>query len=419
MGADGERVRAEIDATSRELLLAEPYFGHLFVGLVRVVADERTKTALVPHGHTLALAVGAAHWAKLPEPRMRRAALKHELVHLTFKHPFRARGVARLDLWGVACDLVVHQIVDPHDIPDAVTLASFPGLSLPRDRSAEEYYAALLPLYERLACKGGASRGEGGGGACAGGEGDGGAAPSADEAALLRALRESAASHASWAEIAALPSATCSVMEANVDALVESTVRRARARRWGALPGMLLEHLEALVDGKSEVSWRRVVRLFGTTSERTYLKNTIARPSKRYGTCPGLRVKRRTDLLVALDCSGSVPTEDIALFFSEVHGLYRRGAVVTIVEFDTRVASEYPYRGTPPKMVGGRGGTSFEPAIERANELRPDGLITFTDGEAPAPKTRSRVPMLWVLSREGRSLDEATHLPGRRIKLRR
>ena len=206
-------------------------------------------------------------------------------------------------------------------------------------------------------------------------------------------------------------------MDTNVDQLVEATARRARCRNWGRLPAALVELLEGVLEKRAEIPWRRVVRLFGATSERTFLKNTLSRPSKRYGTSPGIRVRRRTSLVVAVDTSGSVPTEDIATFFSEVHGMWRRGVDVTVLECDAGVQREYPYRGAPPRTASGRGGTSFDPAIARANELRPDGLVYFTDGHAPAPAIASRAPVLWVLSREGRGLDEADHLPGRRVKL--
>jgi predicted metal-dependent peptidase len=389
-----------VDDASRDLLIAEPYFGHLLVGTVRACleGDFIARLAVGGHGHTARIEVGTKRFAALSKEK-RKAALKHELLHLTFKHPLRARAYPLLGLWGLACDLVVNQLLDTRDLDAPFVIDDF---DLPKDESADVYYATLLPLYERVlregSCRTPAEKAMQSwcGGACS-----------------------ARGAHSSWESFATLASATLSVLETNIDALIEATVRRARCRRWGNMPGRLLEHLESLIDKRNEVPWRRVLRLFGATSERTYLKNTIARPSKRYGTCPGIRVRRKTDVVVAVDTSGSVDVEDIALFFGEIHAMWRRGAHVVVLECDAAVVREYPYRGAPPSTVGGRGGTSFDPAIARANTLRPDALIYFTDGEAPAPERKARMPVLWVLSSAGRATDEAEHLPGRRVKLKR
>ena len=408
---DADAIRKNVDDLSRELLIGEPYFGHLLVGTLRLAVAGDFAARLAPSAHLARIEIGAARWQTL-SLAARKAALKHELLHLTLKHPLRARSFALLELYGLACDLVVNQYMDTTHLEGAFTLAMFPGL-LP-NQTADQYYAALLPLYERCACDGGACSGEAG-------DGDGQGDASSPESALRGFLRDSEAcrSHGSWRAFATLPSPALSVLEANVDALVEATVKRARCRNWGRMPGSFQELLEHLIDKRSEVPWRRVLRLFGASSERTYLKNTISRASKRYGTCPGIRVKRRTKLVVAVDTSGSVPAEDIAVFFSEIHAMWRRGASVTILEADATVTREYEYRGTPPKAATGRGGTAFDPAIARANALRPDALIYFTDGHAPEPTTRTRMPMLWVLTRDGHDVLEATHLPGRRVKLSR
>ncbi len=388
-----------VDESSRELLIAEPYFGHLLVGTVRTVVegDFIARLAIGGQGHTARVEVGK-RFASLG-PKERRAALKHELLHLTFKHPLRAREYSLLPLWGLACDLVVNQLLDPRDLDAPFLVEHF---ELPRDESADSYYTRLLPLYERVL--------------------RGGTCTTPPETAMERwctSACNACRAHATWGAFAELASPTLSVLETNIDALVEATVRRARARRWGNMPGRLLEHLESLIEKRNEVPWKRVLRLFGATSERTYLKNTIARPSKRYGTCPGIRVRRKTDVVVAVDTSGSVDVDDLALFFGEIHAMWRRGAHVTVLECDAGVVREYPYRGSPPATVAGRGGTSFDPAIERANQIKPDALVYFTDGEAPAPQKKARMPVLWVLSSAGRTLDEAEHLPGRRVKLKR
>lgn len=48
--------------------------------------------------------------------------------------------------------------------------------------------------------------------------------------------------------------------------------------------------------------------------------------------------------------------------------------------------------------VCGRGGTNFQPVIDYAYSHLYDGLLIFTDGEAPVPRIppHSRTKLLWV-----------------------
>ena len=169
----------------------------------------------------------------------------------------------------------------------------------------------------------------------------------------------------------------------------------------------------------SAINWRGMLRLFAGRAASTRLRNTIQRPSKRFGTVPGVKIRRRQRLMVALDTSGSIGQEDLEPFFNEIFQLWRSGAEVEIVECDTRISRRYAYRGATPDAVEGRGGTNFSEPIDLANLERPDALIYFTDGFAEPPQIAPKVPTLWVISRRGL---EATHpswqkLPGKKLKL--
>ena len=136
----------------------------------------------------------------------------------------------------------------------------------------------------------------------------------------------------------------------------------------------------------SSAGWNTNSTLPGS-SRRTYLRNTLRRPSKRYGTTPGIKVRRRHQVIVAVDTSGSITDAMLSLVFAEIHQLYRQGAEITVVECDAAVHGTWAYRGEPPSSTGGGGGTAFDPAIAWANALprRPDALIYLTDGYAARP----------------------------------
>ena len=73
------------------------------------------------------------------------AVIKHETLHIIFKHLFRMKTKSYDNqLFNVAADIVVNQLIDPWKLPDsAVTLDSFPELKLPKDKSVEWYYENL------------------------------------------------------------------------------------------------------------------------------------------------------------------------------------------------------------------------------------------------------------------------------------
>ena len=161
------------------------------------------------------------------------------------------------------------------------------------------------------------------------------------------------------------------------------------------------------------MDWRRVVRLFASSSRRTRISNTLRRPSKRYGTYPGTKVKRFQRLAVIIDTSGSIKGDSLAEFYAEVRAIWRQGCEVTIVEADNVVRETWEYRGHHQPAANGRGGTQFDPALSWVANASPsfDAAIYFTDGQAPAPTVAMPCEVLWVLAANG--TDRSLH--GKRI----
>ena len=385
--------RTSFDRTARSLLLREPFYGHLVVGMVKESADDGAfLVRLAPAALQVVLEVSPSRWLDASEA-VRRSALRHELVHLALRHPLRAADHPRTEVWGMACDLVVNQLVDTAHLDAPLRVEDFAGL--PRDRSADVYYQALLPLYDDLlACR-----------QCPGGE------------AMARWCEahcrgNGQGSHGRWKDFRDLGSGHRSLLDSNVEQLLLATTRRACRKGWGPLPAALIAALRALGQ-PPELPWRRLLRLFIAATGRTAVRNTIQRPSRRYGTVPGTKVRRRHKLIIALDTSGSISDDELATFFGEVHAAWRRGVTVHIVEADAAVARDYAYIGVTPRAVGGRGGTAFDPAIAWANDQAADGLVYFTDGFAPAPTVAPRCPMLWVVTADG----DPGGLPGRVVRL--
>lgn len=412
----------EIVRVSIRLMLNEPFFGHFFTHIIREVS-ERTKSigVLFVNQQTLKLLVNEKYWhEKLvshhnqPEKRaeqtlaLRYGAIKHQILHVIFKHLLRRSDFPQERLFDIAADLVVNQYIQAQQLTDdALTLEGFEDFELPKEKGLDFYYQRLAEEWAEL--------------------------QNLDEEEIaslnaaqqqLKELMENPAhphlmQHEDWQDMSAQSPSERKILENQIQQIVQSTMERMQGREHGSLPAGLQEQLDFLLNAlKPNINWRRVLRLFTASSSRTRLKNTIRRPSKRYGTTPGIKIKRKQRLVVALDTSGSVKPEELRVFFGEIYYIWKQGVEIHILECDTTVHQHYLFDGHPPERISGRGGTDFNAPLRLANEqIRPDALIYFTDGFAPAPKIASRQPLLWMLTPQGLDEAEWDKLPGRKVRL--
>jgi predicted metal-dependent peptidase len=402
----------DISKTTIQLILKEPFYGHFLSGVLKEISEEVDTLSIgVSDRKMITLYINELFWRKgLKSDDERYGVLKHEALHIVLKHIFRIRDFSNRDIFNIAADIVVNQYIHPDHLPaGAVTLEQFDGLGLQPHQDVGYYYRELLKAWKEQTGK------EPG-------------APGMDSQAgnylddLMKNGNEHLEKHRLWArDFADAPEADCRVMERPVDKALEETMNRLDKKHIGSLPATLKAYLEGLsIQLAPQVNWRRVLRLFAAGGSRTYLKETIRRPSKRYGTTPGIKVKRRHKLLVAVDTSGSVQLDELRAFFSEIYQIWRQGIEVMVVECDVVIGNRYLYRGVAPASVSGRGGTAFDDPLRYANEdYHPDAVIYFTDGYGPPPSVKSRAPVLWVITPKGAGEkdDYWNALPGRKVKM--
>jgi len=282
--------------------------------------------------------------------------------------------------------------------------------------------------------------------------------------------------HGFWGELDKTSDSQKEALEEWVDRQIVNAVNRLDSTdTWGDLPGSLMDYLkEFMKTRKPKVDWRRFLRLFTENSQNTYISNTLKRPSRRYKKIahwpdgkpmyetkdgipikdskghfipiwepkyPGLKVRQRSSLLVAIDTSGSIRTdEDLPKFFNELYHLQKKQVEILVVEVDEWMQRIYPFPLPEGKIeVKGRGGTDFNELIKYANgeeidrsgttqsyqkghtyskeagivlweknrwikkksaTLRKqiDGIIYFTDGQAATPSVVPKLPILWILA---------------------
>jgi predicted metal-dependent peptidase len=404
--SDTERILHELSQAGIALLLREPFFAHLLGSINKEVVgrEYEVQTLAVGQGKSgFTLYVNSYFWDNtIQKPELRYGILKHEMLHLVFRHLNVQEPRLNAMLLNVAFDLVVNQYIDKSQLlEDSLFLESFPELTLKPGQTWFYYYQKIAELHRQA------------------GSGQDADRPGYDLLQQMRGDSHGLDRHQPWNDLSQRLELEQAVTEVHLDSLLRQARQRTGPQAWGNLPGEIQDALSKLSAAPAEISWKAVLRLFMGYSGKTKIRNTIKRASKRYGTTPGNKVRRMHRLLVAVDTSGSIAQADLDTFFREIYFLWRAGALFEVVECDTKIGGRYAYKGQPPRSVYGRGGTDFNAPLQLANEERPDGLIYFTDGYGYTPVISCRVPVLWVLTGNGLGLNEdaARKLPGRKIKM--
>jgi predicted metal-dependent peptidase len=343
--------------------------------------------------------------------------LKVEMFRILLKHPYqRQPPFAVKSLLTCASNIT---IADVYDVSREVKKQmSGTELKLPRGLCFEEYYNLLkqksMPAGgtagEPQQTDGGAGQGEdeqgengggdngqdgesGGGGASSnsqGGSGGNGGGNKSGKGGQSHADRDTQVSEL-WDEDEA---ACC-----DINGFIE--VAQA-SNTWGTIPGKLQGLIKASM--KVDMDYRKMLSLFKTSviSSRRHL--TRMRPNRRSGfDAMGSRYELSTNLLIAVDVSGSVTDKSLEFFFSVINRLFKYGIEkLDVLQFDAAIQGEIePFKKARRTVkILGRGGTWFQPAADYYCEHPEyDGLIYFTDGYAPPPvfNTKRPIDVLWVL----------------------
>ncbi len=171
---------------------------------------------------------------------------------------------------------------------------------------------------------------------------------------------------------------------------------------WGTIPGKLQGLIKASL--KVDMDYRKMLSLFKTSVISSRRRLTRMRPNRRAGfDAMGSRYELSTNLLIAVDVSGSVTDKSLQFFFSVINRLFKYGIEkLDVLQFDAAIQGEpEPLKKARRTVkIMGRGGTSFQPAADYYCEHPEyDGLIYFTDGYAPPPvfNTKRPIDVLWVI----------------------
>jgi len=405
-----------IAKTSVKLLLKEPFYGHMMSVLVKKINNDIPTMGLsFTTDERIELNINETFWSEISiNPEYQYGILKHEILHFVFKHLLMSDSYQHKTIFNIAADIVVNQLILSKQLPcGALGLDYFPSLNLLEDQSVKYYYEKILALYRNNDSHVQADP-----------KGSIGNSKEKQDWQKLQNILDNypdiLKSHDYWKPI---PSDSQKQLFKNaIDTLIIQSSDKLTREQLLSLHSSLREQITLSTSRNSpRLNWRRVMRMFTNNSSKTYMKNSIRRVSKRYGTVPGNKIQKRNKLLVAIDSSASIVHNEYQLFFSELHHIYKTGAEIRVVECDTEITNTYHYKGTTPEVVVGGGGTDFNAPLDYANnKWFPDAVIYFTDGGAPTPRIIPRTSVLWVISQHGIEPNSGiwNQLPGQKVQIR-
>lgn len=386
-----------LSKASKELMLREPFYGFFLLMLNKVWDAKRVPTACVSKNNiNYQLTINPEFWEKLSEPHQM-GLLKHELLHIAFNHLTSTFDFSDRKLANIAMDLEINQYILESWLPEGgLTLETYPELNLLRKQGSRYYYKELLRAKQE--------KDKNGTSGC----------PNFDKHCDEMDQGNDPANHDTWDEFEDISEAEKKLIETQIQRVLQE-VKEQTIKKQGHVPGEMSDKIIVNTIEKPKFNWREYVRRFAGNSTKVYTKKLRRKENRRFSDFPGLKIKMRQHMLLAIDTSGSVSNEELTEFMNEIFHIYKQGVDVTIVQCDTEINSIKGYNGKLDLDIHGRGGTEFDPVIKYFNEnlKKYTSLVYFTDGEASA-HTKPRGPILWVLSERSYLNNE---LPGKVIKL--
>ena len=380
---------------SKELMLKEPYYGFFLIMLNKVWRKDLPTAGVSKQNINYQLAINEEFWNSLSDDH-KTGLLKHELLHIAFGHLVSFSSFSNKKLANVAMDMEINQYIDESWLPEGgIDIKNYTDLNLDLKAGCRYYYDKLKEFKDEKDKNGTCNN------------------VPMDE--LLDNIdSDNVPDHSTWEEFEDMSEAEKKLIEKQVQKILQDAKEQTVKKR-GSVPGEI-EGLIVLDEvTKAKFDWKGYLRRFTGTSTKIFTKKIRRKENHRYEDNPGLKIKMKQHMLLAIDTSGSVSDTELTEFMNEIHHIHKAGVDITIVQCDTSIRSIEPYKGKNDLKVQGRGGTEFDPVLDyyNANIGKYTSLVYFTDGECyTSVKPKNRV--LWVLS-ERSSMNE--DLPGQVIKL--
>ncbi len=380
---------------SKDLMLKEPYYGFFLIMLNKVWRKDLPTAGVSKQNINYQLAINEEFWTGLSDDH-KMGLLKHELLHIAFGHLTSFSSFSNKKLANVAMDMEINQYIEDSWLPEGgIRIEDYEDLKLDKKAGCRYYYDQLLRLQDEK-------------------DKNGTTGNDAMDKLLDNVASGNIPDHSTWEEFEDMTDAEKKLIEKQVQKILQDAKEQTVKKR-GNVPGEIEGLIVVEEFTAPKFDWKGYLRRFTGVSTKVFTKKIRRKENRRYEDNPGLKIKMRQHMLLAIDTSGSVSDTELAEFMNEIHHIYKVGVDITVVQCDTSIKSIEPYKGKNEINVFGRGGTEFDPVLDyyNANLKKYTSLVYFTDGECyTSVKPKGKV--LWVLSeRSGMNED----LPGQIIKL--
>jgi predicted metal-dependent peptidase len=351
------------------------YYAH-FAMKMNVTWGTQIPTAGVSVTDRVNLLINPFFWLKLNIVEQMELLI-HEIEHIVYLHPLRSKNISKnnndLKLFNIATDANINMNLKVLTTNLGVTIErvneelAAKGLKHrldPKDH-AEVHFEKLKQIQEEMKQKGQGKMPDG-----MGEEGE------CDD-------------HSTWGESIENEELAKAVIQ-------EAANKAAEATGAGNVPNHIARQLADL--NQASVNWAKQMAQFAVRTLKFNRERTRNRRNRRFGVIQqGSRKKPQVKLAVCCDSSGSVSDTSFQQFFAEIDAIAQMGIEITVIDADCGVAAIYEYDRKKPVQRHGNGGTAYAPAINKAKELRVDGIIYFGDMDASDVPTDPKLPFLWAV----------------------
>ena len=383
----------QLARVSKTLIFSEPFYGIFLIGLQKEFSENCATAGVGKHGIGMRLVINPQFFGNLIEHHQH-GLLKHELLHIAFGHIILADRYSNKKLFNIAADIEINQYIAEYMLPPGgLKRDSFPGIFLPEKAGTKVYYDILNQECD-----------------------ENGNSSNPDLQNILDQMDgNSQYDHKEWEEVTELPEAEKKLVQKQYEHQMKTTAEEIQ-KKCGTIPGELAEIIEKLFTiNPPKFNWKSFLKRYVNNASKVYTKKLRRKNNKRYTGNPGLKIKHRNHVLVGVDTSGSVSSEELVEFMHELAHMHKTGNQITVAQFDTQLTDASSFDPKKNWEIKGRGGTCFQPVVDHYNEPKNkySGFICLTDGEAENPINCPK-NSLWVHSSKSRINEE---LPGIKIQL--
>lgn len=350
-----------------------------------VYDDKITETAAVGMtGLNITLYVNDKFWNSLTDTQQL-AVLHHECLHICFFHLTENFKCDHPELMNICEDGEINQLITglPAGCVTLDSLSKLVGHKLKPKAGSWYYYKELLQAAQGWGNKEGEEFGSG-----------------------IKSIDD----HSHWPKD--MSEAEKEIYKGQIKQRIENACEAVK-KQAGTVPGEIEEILKQIQQKPPIFNWKGYFRRMVGNSITSEIRLTRMRLNKRFPDAKGMISKRKPEIMIGVDTSGSVSTEDLNDFFSEVNHIYKSGVKVTVVECDTKITNIFEYKGHQEIKITGRGGTILKPVIDYYKEHKNfSACILFTDGYCETNMSACH-NLIWVITHDGNKSQKFT--PGQVI----